>query len=126
MHQISELLCETYGELYRRGQVQFPLHDEHREAIDSVVKTVNANYFGVQRFSAPVDRAVAYLCLIIKDHPVTDGNKRLAVLWFRIYCDIRKLKPNPSVAWDELAVAIEQSELKTDQLMGGIKFVLFN
>jgi len=106
--------------------VQFPLHDEHREAIDSVVKTVNANYFGVQRFSAPVDRAVAYLCLIIKDHPVTDGNKRLAVLWFRIYCDIRKLKPNPSVAWDELAVAIEQSELKTDQLMGGIKFVLFN
>ena len=112
MHPISKLLCDAYSELYKQGQVKFPLHEKQRVAIDTVVKTVNANYFGVERYPAPINKAVAYLCLIIKDHPVTDGNKRLALLWFRIYCDINKLEPKTTViALDELAVSIEKEKL---------------
>jgi fido (protein-threonine AMPylation protein) len=77
-----------YDRLFAGGEVQFPLHEKQRAAIDTIVKTVNASYFGIIRFPTPEKRAVAYLCYIIKNHPVTDGNKRLAVLWFEVYCEV--------------------------------------
>ena len=111
MHPISEALCETYAELHRRGQVSFPLHERQSRALDSIVKTVEASYFGIDRYTTHVDKAVAYLCLIIKDHPVTDGNKRLALLWFRVYCIVHELEPDPApYTYDQIAVAIEHSK----------------
>jgi prophage maintenance system killer protein len=102
------------------------LRDKHKEAVDSVVKTVNANYFGVERYPTSIDKAVAYLCLIIKDHPVTDGNKRMAVLWFRVYCNAHELRPNVvSYSLDELAVSIEKADLTMDKLMDVVKRILF-
>ena len=127
MHPISKTLCKTYTELYNEGQVSFPLHDSQREAIDSVVKTVNANYFGIERFKTSQEKAVAYLCFIIKSHPVTDGNKRLAILWFEIFCEIYELKPDYSeYSLDEIAVAIEKAELKMEEMLGIIKTILFS
>ena len=79
LHPISELLSEAYNSLFRKGEVSFPLHDIQVENIDSVVKTVHAEYFGFVRFKTPEEKASAYFCFIIKDHPVVDGNKRLAV-----------------------------------------------
>ena len=127
MHPISELLCETYAELYKNGQVQFPLHDSQRALIDSVVKTVNASYFGYEPYSSPEDKAVAYLCILIKDHPVTDGNKRLSLLWFRVYCIVSKLKADPSpYTFDQIAVSIEkEKDLPLDKLIPLVKKLLF-
>ena len=126
MHKISQLLCEAYAELHRKGQVQFPLYEKQVRAIDAVVKTVNANYFGVERFLTPQDKAIAYLCFIIKDHPVTDGNKRLALLWFSVYCSVQGLKPDASpYGLDVLVVSIEQSELDMETLMKFVKAILF-
>jgi death-on-curing protein len=127
MHPISELLCNAYSELHRQGQVSFPLHDKQRAAIDTVVKTVHANYFGFERFPTPTDKAVAYLCLIIKNHPVTDGNKRLALLWFRIYCDVNKLTPRISgFGFDELVVAIEKEKESMTETIKLVQQLLFS
>jgi len=126
MHPISKALCQTYTELYSERQVSFPLHDAQREAIDAVVKTVNANYFGIERFKTPREKAVAYLCFIIKDHPVTDGNKRLAILWFEIFCEIYELEPDYSrYSLDEIAVAIEKAELDMAHLLEVVAQTLF-
>ena len=126
MHPISKALCQTYTELYSERQVSFPLHDAQREAIDAVVKTVNANYFGIERFKTPREKAAAYLCFIIKDHPVTDGNKRLAILWFEIFCEIYGLKPDYSrYSLDEMAVAIEKAKLDMTQLLEVVEAILF-
>jgi hypothetical protein len=48
--QISALLCEAYDRLFASGEVQFPLHERQQAAIDTVVKTVKASYFGYVRF----------------------------------------------------------------------------
>jgi prophage maintenance system killer protein len=127
MHPISEALCETYAELYRRGQVSFPLHDKQRRALDSIVKTVEAEYFGTARHATHIDKAVAYLCLIIKDHPVTDGNKRLALLWFRVYCILFQLDADPTpYSYDEIAVAIEKNkDVPLDRLIHLVTSLLF-
>lgn len=127
MHPISKLLCETYSELHKNGQVSFPLQEAQKHRLDAVVKTVNASYFGIERFPTVEERAAAYLCHIIKGHCVTDGNKRLAVLWFTVYCAVNNLKPNTRFAsLDELAVAIEQEkELSLSQIISMVKTILF-
>jgi hypothetical protein len=50
MHPISALLCEAYDRLFAEGEVRFPLYEKQRAAIDTIVKTVNASYFGFVRF----------------------------------------------------------------------------
>lgn len=127
MHPISKVLCEAYRKLHEKGQVAFPLHKKQQDAIDGVVKTVNATYFDIERFSSPEDKAVAYLCFIIKNHPVTDGNKRLSILWFQVYCDVHNLDPDITTygGLDILAVSIEKSDLEMETLIEIVKSILF-
>jgi prophage maintenance system killer protein len=125
MHPISALLCEAYDRLFAGGEVQFPLYDNQRAAIDTIVKTINASYFGIVRFPTPQKRAVAYLCYIIKNHPVTDGNKRLAVLWFEVYCEVQGLHPRQDVALDQLAIAIEKTGSTMEELLDFTYQILF-
>ncbi len=127
MHPISETLCNAYDELYRQGQVKFPLRDKQKHAIDSTVKTVEASYFGIEKYSTPQQKAVAYLCFLIKNHPVVDGNKRLAVLFFSVYCIVNKINPNLSeYSLDQMAVAIAISDLKMNVLMDAVSMVFFH
>lgn len=126
MHQLSLKLCRIYESLLERGEVSFPLQQSHIDAIDSVVKTVNAPYFEQDRFPSKEDKAVAYLCFIIKDHPVTDGNKRLAVLWFDAYCKIENLKvKHPAMGYDALALTIEKATEEMDSLHATVKELIF-
>jgi hypothetical protein len=126
LHETSVALCEVYGVLLANGQVTFPLTEEGVNKIDSIVKTVNANYFGVTRFRSRKERAAAYFCLIIKDHPVTDGNKRLATLWLQVYCDIFKLNLKPELTLDVLAVSVEKDKFfELSNLVTIVKFALF-
>lgn len=126
MHPISEMLCEVYSELHNRQQVSFPLRWEHRQKIDSIVKTVNSQFFGFSRYPKSEDKATAYLYFLIKNHPVVDGNKRLAILWFEVYCVIKNLSPTKRYPLDVIAVAIEQSDSsEKDEFIELLKEVLF-
>lgn len=127
MHPISELLCAVYNELLTSGQVAFPLYDTQIDKIDTIVKTVNSNFYGFSRFPTNEDKASAYLFFIIKDHPVTDGNKRLSILWLEIFCTAFGLKIDlpKDLTLDMLAVAVERSELEEDELIKNIKILLF-
>lgn len=127
LHPISEILCRVYRNLYERQEVFFVLQDEQIEKLDTIVKTVYGTWFGVNRFPANEDKAVVFFCLIIKDHPVIDGNKRMAVLWLQIFCETYELKMNPKIPLDVLAVSVEQTkEMDNDQLFAIIKTVLFS
>ena len=127
MHPISEVLFSVYEELHRRSQVAFPLIEKHKHNLDSIVKTVNANYFGVHVYPTSEERACMYFYLILKNHPVTDGNKRLSVLWFQLYCDTQNLRPNyTAYSLDKLAVALlESSPDERKEILLLLKDLLF-
>lgn len=100
-----------YELLHRKGFVSFPLTSSSEDKVSSLVATITETYFGEEIYRTPEEKAVAYLYLLIKDHPFTDGNKRTASLIFTIVCEINMLNPifddgNPSL--DELAVFIEK------------------
>jgi prophage maintenance system killer protein len=126
LHEVSHLLCKAYNQLVETGQVIFALHDVQIDKIDSIVKTVFSSYYEVDRFPNPQDKAAAFFCLIIKDHPVTDGNKRLATLWLEIYTEALGLKIDSPVSLDLLAVSVEnEKEMDIHQLVGVIRQILF-
>jgi death-on-curing protein len=120
-------LCEAYNLLLQRGEVFFELQDEHADKIDVIVKTVYANYFGFSRFPTLEKQAAAFFCLIIKDHPFVDGNKRMAVLWLQIFCEIYGLVISTKhISLDVLAVSVEKTkDLDNDQLFGLVRVILF-
>lgn len=84
LHPISEALARVYNQLYEIKEVKFPLYDSHLENVDTVVKNVEAHYYGRELYPTPQDKVAACFCFIIKDHPFTDGNKRMAVIWLDI------------------------------------------
>jgi len=127
LHPTSEVLVDVYKILQDRKEVSFPIHDEQINKLDSIVKTVNAEYFGFVRFPTDRDKASAYFCFIIKDHPVTDGNKRLAVLWLDLFCHERNIPIKENIKLDELAVGVEKTkDIEMGNLINLVEKILFN
>lgn len=128
LHPISELLCRAYSALLQKGEVTFPLHDEQRKNIDSVVKTVLAAYYGEPRYPSPEAQAAAYFYFLIKNHPLTDGNKRLAVLWLELFCGAHRLaiKLPEGVGLDQFAVAVEAMREPYREALGITQALLFS
>ena len=128
LHPISISLRRVYNLLQQKGEVLFVLEDVHIDKLDTIVKTIYGTYFGFTRFPTYEDKAVGFFVLIIKDHPVTDGNKRLALLWLEILCDACGLKMNlEKMPLDKLAVSVEQEKnMDNDQLFTTVKSILFS
>ena len=122
-------VCRAYELLHRRRFISFPLTHSAEETISSLVATITESYFGKEIYETHEEKAVAYLYLIIKDHPFTDGNKRTASLVFSMVCDINGLSPrfgNGYPTLDELAVFIEkvreQDHQRVIHLITGVLF----
>lgn len=126
LHPNSAILCEAYSTLYQYGHVYFPLEEVHIKGIDSTVKTVEATYYGKNRFETNELKASAYFCFLIKDHNLTDGNKRLALLWLEIYCKTNNLIINNSVSLDKLAVSVEQETISILEIIETVSKILFD
>ena len=126
LHPTSEVLVNVYKILQEKGEVSFAIHDQQIFNLDIIVKNVYAEYFGFVRFPTDKSKASAYFCFIIKNHPVTDGNKRLAVLWLDVFCHATNLVIKKDIKLDELAVGVEQAkELTIENLIKVVEFVLF-
>src|ERR1700733_7114166 len=128
LHPISRTLCRAYDLLHSKNEVSFEVEDVHADQLDTIVKTIEGTYFGVTRFDTPEKKAAGYFCLIIKDHPMTDGNKRLAVLWLEIYCDSLGLKIQLplGITMDILAVTVlETKDVPIDQIYDFVRIILF-
>jgi len=127
LHEISKALCEVYNLLLERREVGFPLTDENIEKLDSAVKTVYSNYFGLERFPTHQEKAAAFFCLIIKDHVFTDCNKRTATLWLQVYSDVNNLSIQDTVPLDVLAVSVEKAgNLEIYNLVQLVTRILFH
>lgn len=127
LHPISNTLVSVYNILLEKGEVFFPVTDENIDKLDTIAKTVNEQYFDHVRYPTSEDQAAAYFCLIIKDHPMTDGNKRLAVLWLDIFCTALELQLSDQIKLDELAVSVE-ADKETDvyELSQIMKIIFFS
>lgn len=81
-----ELTLSEAREIIRDTGSRFPqdtlFGGERGEALDAVIGAVYQGFAGQQLYATSEEKAANLLYLIIKDHPLTDGNKRSAAALF--------------------------------------------
>ncbi|MEZ4156354.1 MAG: Fic family protein [Candidatus Paceibacterota bacterium] len=102
----------------------FPKDAENK--IEATITSVVNVYFGQDNYPSTKEKAVALLYFFIKNHPFTDGNKRVAITTFSIICERNELAPNTEeFPLDEIAVFILESKQNHTDLIKLLAKVLF-
>lgn len=83
---------------------------EREGELDSILNNIEQTFGGEQLYKTPEEKAAHLLYFIIKDHPFTDGNKRIGSFMFLLYLKSQsmpiKLNENGLVA---LALLVAES-----------------
>lgn len=109
----SEHIIFLYSLICKEGSIKFGIPQTTVGVLESILSTVNDTFFGVERYNNKKLKAVALLYFLIKDHPFIDGNKRLAIFVFEVFCEINELVYKyPSQDLDAMAIFIEQEKTK--------------
>lgn len=56
---------------------------ELADELESIVSAVHQTFGGEDLYPSVVDKATQLLCKVVREHPLIDGNKRMATLLFR-------------------------------------------
>ena len=67
---------------------------ERSDALDAILGSIEQTFGGESLYPSVEARAAHLLYFIIKDHPFTDGNKRIGGLLFLLYLDRNGLLVN--------------------------------
>lgn len=113
----SKDICQIYDLLLTDKLISFGLNLESINKVDTLVSSINASYSGNESYITLEEKAVAYLYMIIKDHPFIDGNKRTAVLTFEVVCSLNNLVVSSEISMDEWAVFIEKIQEQDHHLV---------
>lgn len=91
---------------------------ERAKGLESILGNIEQTFDGTPLYPNVEERAAHLLYFTIKDHPFTDGNKRIACLMFLLYLKLQhmeiKLNENGLVA---LALLIAESEPAQKEMM---------
>ena len=112
------------GELMKKGDASELFASERDETFKGILKTIYQTFGGKELYSSLEEKAAHLLYFIIKDHPFSDGNKRVGAFLFIAFLKInnilvrsngeKKINDNTLVA---LALLIAESDPKDKEIM---------
>lgn len=106
------------SDLAARNEATALFGNEHEQGLQSILGNIEQTFGGEPLYKTVEERAAHLLYFIIKDHPFSDGNKRIGCLIFLLYLKLQntaiKLNDNGLVA---LALLIAESDPKQKDLM---------
>ena len=106
------------SDLAARNEATAFFGNERDQGLQSILGNVEQTFGGEQLYKTIEERAAHLLYFIIKDHPFSDGNKRIGCLIFLLYLRLQnmviKLNDNGLVA---LALLIAESDPHQKDLM---------
>ena len=92
--------------------------NERESGFESILKNIEQTFAGEPLYKTIREKAAHLLYFVIKDHPFTDGNKRIACFVFLLYLKLQntssKFNDNGLVA---LALLVAESDPKQKDLM---------
>lgn len=119
-HAIDTLKTDLLG----REQASDIFGRERDESFQGILRTIYQTYDGVELYKSLEEKAAHLLYFIIKDHPFSDGNKRIGSFMFIIFLERngllygefgeRKIQENTLVA---LALLVAESDPKQKEIM---------
>ncbi len=111
-------IASLKSDLSARDEASALFGKEREHGLDSILGNIEQSFADELLYQTAEERASHLLYFIIKDHPFTDGNKRIACLMFLLYLKIQnrviKLNENGLVA---LALLIAESDPKQKDML---------
>jgi prophage maintenance system killer protein len=105
-------------ELQTRGEASALFGQEREEALYSILRNLEQTFGGKPLYPSREEKAAHLLYFIIKDHPFTDGNKRIGSFLFLLFLQTQhipyRINDNTLLA---LALLLAESEPKNKNLM---------
>ncbi len=127
--EAQNVIVELKNSLLAQKEASNLFGIERHKGLDQIINGLYQTFGGKQLYPSVEDKAAHLLYFIIKDHPFTDGNKRIASFLFIVFLarnnylfrknGERKINDNAMVA---LALLIAESEAKQKDIM--IKLVM--
>ena len=81
-------------ELAHRKEASNLFGNERDKGLESILNNIEQTFDGQLLYRTLEERAAHLLYFIIKDHPFTDGNKRISCLMFLLYLKLQNISPN--------------------------------
>ena len=83
--RVVEAIAEFKRELAARGEASVLFGNPRGDALAAILGNIEQTMFGEPLYRSPEEKAAHLLYFIVKDHPFTDGNKRIGSLLFLLY-----------------------------------------
>jgi death-on-curing family protein len=120
----SEIIKEIRADLSNKGEAGDLFGNERDKSFAGIVKGIYQTFSGKELYKTIEDKSAHLLYFIIKDHPFSDGNKRIAAFTFVYFLDKnnylykssgeKKINDNALVA---LALLVAESNPKEKEIM---------
>lgn len=106
--QLIELAQETH---YARNESIPRMKDSEINKLESSLNTPFQQFMGVFLYKGFLNKAAVLFYLLIKNHPLSNGNKRMACLTLVWFCNTNRYSfQMPQFLFEELAKEIAKSE----------------
>ncbi len=111
-------IAEFKRELMARDEASSLFGNPRGDALEAILGSIEQTMFGESLYRSPEEKAAHLLYFIVKDHPFTDGNKRIGSLLFLLYLKQEGLdhRLNPE-ALTALTLLIAESQAAGKDLM---------
>lgn len=76
------------------GEANALFGNERNEQLQSILANLDQTMFGDELYKSVEEKAANLLYMVIKDHPFSDGNKRIGSFLFVLYLQLNKLNTN--------------------------------
>jgi prophage maintenance system killer protein len=114
----SSAIADFKRELMARGEATPLFGNPRGEALDAILGSIEQTMFGEPLYRSREEKAAHLLYFVIKDHPFSDGNKRIGSFLFMLYLQqegmAHRLNPQALTA---LALLIAESASSSKDLM---------
>ena len=112
------VIAEFKRELTARGEASAFFGNPRGDALEAILGNIEQTMFGQQLYPSREAKAANLLYILVKDHPFTDGNKRIGSLLFLLYLKQEGVEHrlNPQ-ALTALTLLIAESAMASKDLM---------
>jgi len=128
-HEAREAISKIKHELMQKGEATELFGNEKADELQGIIRNIYQTFGGDDLIPSVEEKAANLLYYIIKDHPFSDGNKRIGSFLFILFLSKNKILHKPSGeliindnALVSLALLIATSDPKQKELL--IKLVI--
>ncbi len=118
--KVKNAIISLQAELIKRGEASDLFGQEREQHLQGILGNIDQTFGGKDLYSSVEEKAAHLLYFVIKDHPFSDGNKRIGSFLFLIFLKENNLLDQSGInenALVALALLIAESDPKQKDLM---------